>query len=64
MRNPADRRHGSLPAPWTAARRSSFKAISTLTTPADFRGKNVATPQFGNTQDVAARAWLLKNGMD
>ena len=25
---------------------------------ADFNGKRVATPQLGNTQDVAARAWL------
>ena len=24
----------------------------------DFKNKKVATPQFGNTQDVAARAWL------
>jgi NitT/TauT family transport system substrate-binding protein len=30
--------------------------------PADFRGRKVATPQFGNTQDVAARAWLKKQG--
>ncbi len=30
-----------------------------IRTDADFRGKKVATPQFGNTQDVAARAWLL-----
>ena len=30
--------------------------------PADFKGKKVATPQFGNTQDVAARAWLRKQG--
>jgi len=30
--------------------------------PADFRGKKVATPQFGNTQDVACRAWLASNG--
>jgi len=29
---------------------------------ADFRGKTLATPQFGNTQDVAARAWLLSRG--
>ena len=29
---------------------------------ADFRGRKVATPQFGNTQDVAARAWLKKQG--
>lgn len=28
--------------------------------PADFRGRKVATPQLGNTQDVAARAWLKK----
>jgi len=30
--------------------------------PADFRGKKLATPQFGNTQDVAARAWLKTQG--
>jgi NitT/TauT family transport system substrate-binding protein len=30
--------------------------------PADFRGRKVATPQLGNTQDVAARAWLKKQG--
>jgi NitT/TauT family transport system substrate-binding protein len=29
---------------------------------ADFRGKKLATPQLGNTQDVAARAWLVKQG--
>lgn len=28
----------------------------------DFRGKRVATPQFGNTQDVACRAFLLDRG--
>jgi NitT/TauT family transport system substrate-binding protein len=30
---------------------------------ADFRGRRVATPQLGNTQDVAARAWLLSKGL-
>ena len=30
--------------------------------PGDFRGKRIATPQLGNTQDVAARAWLKKQG--
>jgi len=30
--------------------------------PGDFRGKKVATPQFGNTQDVACRAWLGAQG--
>lgn len=31
-------------------------------TAADFRGKRVGTPQLGNTQDVAARAWLKRQG--
>jgi NitT/TauT family transport system substrate-binding protein len=30
---------------------------------ADFHGKKVATPQLGNTQDVALRAWLRANGL-
>jgi NitT/TauT family transport system substrate-binding protein len=29
----------------------------------DFKGKKIATPQFGNTQDVAARAWLQSKGL-
>lgn len=33
-----------------------------IETPADFRGKKLATPQLGNTQDVAARTWLRKQG--
>jgi len=36
---------------------------SGLDKPADFRGKRIATPQFGNTQDVAARAWLAAGGL-
>ena len=35
---------------------------SGITGPPDFRGKKVATPQFGNTQDVVCRAWLLDHG--
>jgi NitT/TauT family transport system substrate-binding protein len=31
--------------------------------PEDFRGKRVASPQFGNTQDVALRNWLQQHGM-
>ena len=30
---------------------------------ADFRGKRIGTPQLGNTQDVAARAWLAAGGL-
>lgn len=33
-----------------------------LVKPADFRGKKLATPQLGNTQDVAARTWLRAQG--
>jgi NitT/TauT family transport system substrate-binding protein len=33
-----------------------------LSKPEDFRGKAIATPQLGNTQDVACRAWLKKQG--
>lgn len=30
---------------------------------ADLKGKKVATPQLGNTQDVACRTWLLAGGL-
>jgi NitT/TauT family transport system substrate-binding protein len=36
---------------------------SGLTQPTDFRGKTIATPQLGNTQDVACRAWLANGGL-
>lgn len=36
---------------------------SNLKTQADFRGKKIATPQLGNTQDVACRAWLSAGGL-
>lgn len=36
---------------------------SGIQTPQDFHGKKVASPQQGNTQDVALRAWLLAHGM-
>jgi NitT/TauT family transport system substrate-binding protein len=29
----------------------------------DLRGKKIATPQLGNTQDVALRSWLTANGL-
>ena len=33
-----------------------------LSKPEDFKGRKIATPQLGNTQDVACRAWLKKQG--
>jgi NitT/TauT family transport system substrate-binding protein len=38
-------------------------ADSNLKTAADFRGKKIATPQLGNTQDVSCRAWLTAGGL-
>ena len=34
-----------------------------LKVPADFRGKKIATPQLGNTQDISCRAWLTDGGL-
>src|SRR5205814_5093530 len=34
-----------------------------LKAPADFRGKKIATPQLGNTQDVSCRSWLAEGGL-
>jgi NitT/TauT family transport system substrate-binding protein len=34
-----------------------------IQSPKDFHGKRIATPQLGNTQDVALRAWLQANGL-
>lgn len=39
-------------------------SASTAATPADFRGKVIATPQLGNTQDVSCRAWLKEGGLN
>jgi NitT/TauT family transport system substrate-binding protein len=38
------------------------KADSPIKTAADFRGKKIATPQLGNTQDISCRAWLKAQG--
>ncbi|MCZ3389923.1 MAG: ABC transporter substrate-binding protein [Actinomycetia bacterium] len=36
---------------------------SDITSPQDLSGKTLATPQLGNTQDVALRYWLKQNGL-
>jgi NitT/TauT family transport system substrate-binding protein len=36
----------------------------TITGPQDLKGKKIATPQLGNTQDVALRNWLKQNGLN
>ena len=35
-----------------------------LKVPADFKGKKIATPQLGNTQDISCRAWLINGGLN
>jgi len=40
------------------------KADSPIKAPADFRGKKIATPQLGNTQDISCRAWLKAQGFN
>jgi NitT/TauT family transport system substrate-binding protein len=34
-----------------------------ITSAADLKGKRIASPQLGNTQDVALRAWLTTQGL-
>src|SRR4029077_16129697 len=38
------------------------KSDSSIKTAADFRGKKIAPPQLGNTQDISCRAWLKAQG--
>jgi NitT/TauT family transport system substrate-binding protein len=35
----------------------------TINSAADLKGKKIASPQLGNTQDVALRAWLVAQGL-
>jgi NitT/TauT family transport system substrate-binding protein len=36
---------------------------SNFKSPSDFKGKRIATPQLGNTQDISCRAWLVSGGL-
>jgi NitT/TauT family transport system substrate-binding protein len=42
---------------------ASLVVKTTIASAADLKGKKVATPQLGGTQDVAARAWLKAQGL-
>jgi len=39
-----------------------LRSDSGIASAKDFHGKKIASPQLGNTQDVALRAWLKRNG--
>jgi NitT/TauT family transport system substrate-binding protein len=43
---------------------ASLVVASDINGPADLKGKTLATPQLGNTQDVALRSWLKTNGLN
>src|SRR3954453_6652095 len=62
---------------WSQSKGSALKIIAGSTsagaglvvkpginTAADLKGKKLATPQLGNTQDVALRAYLKQNGLN
>ncbi|HET9596951.1 MAG TPA: ABC transporter substrate-binding protein [Anaeromyxobacteraceae bacterium] len=46
-----------------AASGGAVLAARTARAPGDLAGKRVASPQLGNTQDIALRAWLGKQGL-
>jgi len=46
-----------------AASGGAFLVVKpSITSPADLKGKKIATPSLGNTQDVALRTWLNTKG--
>ena len=42
---------------------AAFVVAPSITSAKQLKGKTVATPQLGNTQDVALRTWLTKQGV-
>ncbi|WP_242394573.1 ABC transporter substrate-binding protein [Anaeromyxobacter oryzisoli] len=46
-----------------AASGGAVLVVRDARTPADLAGRRVATPQLGNTQDVALRTWLRAHGL-
>jgi NitT/TauT family transport system substrate-binding protein len=47
----------------TASGGAFFVVKPSINSAADLKGKKIGTPQAGNTQDVALRTWLNKNGL-
>lgn len=42
---------------------ASLVVKQSINSAADLKGKKIASPQLGNTQDVSLRAWLKSNGL-
>jgi sulfonate transport system substrate-binding protein len=56
--------HGAVRVISGAASGGAFLVVRPgISKPADLKGKVVASPQLGNTQDVALRAYLSKHGL-
>ncbi len=56
--------HGAVKVVAGAASGGAFLVVKpTITQASDLKGKVVATPQLGNTQDVALRTWLKRRGL-
>ncbi|HLH29208.1 MAG TPA: ABC transporter substrate-binding protein, partial [Acidimicrobiales bacterium] len=56
--------HGSIRIVSGAASGGAALVVSSsITSPSQLKGKTIATPQLGNTQDVALRTWLRKEGL-
>jgi len=59
----ASRGHGLKVIAGAASGGVFFVVKPTIAGPADLKGKKIASPQLGNTQDVALRYWLKQNGL-
>ncbi len=56
--------HGAVRIVAGAASGGAFLVVQPgITTPAGLKGKSLATPQLGNTQDVALRTYLRQHGL-
>jgi NitT/TauT family transport system substrate-binding protein len=62
--NAFQKSHGAVRVVAGTASGGAFLVVKpTITSAADLKGKKIATPQLGNTQDVALRTWLNNNGL-
>jgi NitT/TauT family transport system substrate-binding protein len=62
--NAFQKTHGGVRIVSGAASGGAFLVVKpSITSAAQLKGKKLATPQLGNTQDVALRTWLNSNGM-
>jgi NitT/TauT family transport system substrate-binding protein len=62
--NAFQKSHGTVRIVSGTASGGAFLVVKpSITSAAQLKGKKLATPQLGNTQDVALRTWLNNNGL-